>query len=107
VQSFGWEAAAHYDGLTSGTTGLSKRLEAITVEKGPKLEKMRGDIEYRVHCQTYGWMDWVKNGELAGTEGEAKRLEGIEIKLVKKNTDMQKLNADIIRKFVRDMHLQR
>ena len=84
VQSFGWEAAAHYDGLTSGTTGLSKRLEAITVEKGPKLEKMRGDIEYRVHCQTYGWMDWVKNGETAGTIGEGKRLEAIQIRLTDK-----------------------
>lgn len=34
--------------------------------------------------QTYGWQDWVKNGEMAGTSGEAKRLEAIEIKLVEK-----------------------
>lgn len=36
-------------------------------------------ISYQAHCQKYGWMDWVKDGEVAGTEGEAKRLEGLHI----------------------------
>jgi hypothetical protein len=40
-----------------------------------------GDIVYRTHCQTYGWLDWVPNGQLSGTSGQAKRLEAIEIKL--------------------------
>ena len=40
-----------------------------------------GDVEYQVHCQTYGWMDWKKNGEKAGTYGEGKRLEAIRIRL--------------------------
>ena len=31
--------------------------------------------------QTFGWQDWVKEGELAGTTGLAKRLEAIEIRL--------------------------
>ena len=43
------------------------------------------DIYYRVHTQTYGWLDWAKNGEGAGTQGKAKRLEAIQIVLVKKN----------------------
>jgi uncharacterized protein YjdB len=30
-------------------------------------------------------MSWVKNGEIAGTVGESKRLEAIEIKLVSKD----------------------
>lgn len=34
--------------------------------------------------QDYGWLGWTKNGQSAGSEGYAKRLEGIEIKLVKK-----------------------
>ena len=42
------------------------------------------DIYYRVHSQTYGWLGWAKNGESAGTEGQAKRLEAIEIQLVEK-----------------------
>ena len=42
------------------------------------------DIYYRTHIQTYGWTDWAKNGQSCGSEGLAKRLEGIEIRLVPK-----------------------
>ena len=45
------------------------------------------DIYYRVHAQTYGWLGWAKNGSPAGTEGYSKRLEGIEIVLVKKGEE--------------------
>lgn len=38
-------------------------------------------LQYKVHCQTYGWMDFVEDGELSGTEGQSKRLEGIIIDL--------------------------
>ena len=37
------------------------------------------NIYYRVHCQTYGWMNAVSNGEWAGTSGESKRLEALKI----------------------------
>lgn len=36
-------------------------------------------IYYRAHVQTYGWMGAVKDGEIAGTVGESKRLEAIKI----------------------------
>lgn len=36
-------------------------------------------IRYRAHVQTYGWMGWVRDGEIAGTYGESKRLEGLKI----------------------------
>ena len=78
VQSYGWETAEAYDGLTSGTSGQSKRLEGIIIRNNTG---MAGDIEYQVHCQTYGWMDWKTSGEMAGTSGESKRLEAIRIKL--------------------------
>lgn len=38
-------------------------------------------LTYRVHAQDYGWMSWVKNKATGGTTGQAKRLEGIQIKL--------------------------
>ena len=38
-------------------------------------------IKYKVHVQDIGWMDWVKDGKLAGTTGQGKRLEAIRIKL--------------------------
>lgn len=37
------------------------------------------DISYRAHCQTYGWLPAVKNGQIAGTVGQSKRLEAIKI----------------------------
>lgn len=36
-------------------------------------------IGYRAHVQSYGWQDWKYDGETAGTTGEAKRLEAIQI----------------------------
>ena len=39
---------------------------------------------YRVHIQDNGWLDWACNGASAGSETYGKRLEGIEIKLIKK-----------------------
>lgn len=36
-------------------------------------------IDYTAHCQSYGWMKKVKDWEIAGTVGKAKRLEAITI----------------------------
>lgn len=36
-------------------------------------------ISYRAHCQTYGWLPAVKDGQIAGTVGQSKRLEAIKI----------------------------
>ena len=37
-------------------------------------EELAGAIEYRAHCQTYGWQDWKKDGEIAGTTGNCNCL---------------------------------
>ena len=42
---------------------------------------------YCVHAQHFGWLGWAKNGESAGTAGYAYRLEGIQIRIVKKGAD--------------------
>ena len=39
------------------------------------------NVTYRTHVQSYGWQGWKYNGAMSGTSGQAKRLEGIEIKL--------------------------
>lgn len=36
-------------------------------------------IKYRVHQQTYGWSEWKTEGQQAGTTGQAKRIEAIQI----------------------------
>lgn len=35
------------------------------------------DIQYKAHIQDIGWTDWENAGEVAGTEGEGKRVEAI------------------------------
>lgn len=98
-QKYGWMTPVS-NGAMAGTSGESKRLEAICIgidsngavdEEGNPLT---GGIRYRTHVQNYGWQDWVSSeidGDsvtlmiddyiYAGTMGESKRLEGIEIEL--------------------------
>ena len=60
----------------------SKRLEGIEI----KLTNApySGGICYTTHVQSYGWQAWKYNGQMSGTSGLAKRLEGIQIVLVPK-----------------------
>lgn len=82
VQGIGWQAPVTA-GELSGTEGLSKRLEAIRIKlTGAEAEKY--DIYYRIHSQTYGWLGWAKNGESAGTQGFGKRIEALQIVVKKK-----------------------
>lgn len=67
--------------LTLGTRGLGRRVEAVTIQIDEAPEGLKGGIEYQVHVQDIGWMDWVEGGESAGTSGQSKRLEGIRIDL--------------------------
>ena len=79
VQDFGWQATKA-DGETAGTSGVSKRLEAIEIKLADN-ESYTGSIEYRTHVQDIGWQGYVKDGAMAGTSKQSKRLEAIQIKL--------------------------
>ena len=85
MQTYGWQDWVE-NGSMSGTSGQSKRLEAICIEL-TGADKDKYDVYYRVHAQSYGWLDWAKNGAMAGTEGYAKRLEGINIVVVPKGAN--------------------
>jgi hypothetical protein len=78
IQKIGWQGWKQ-NGKASGTSGQSKRLEAIQlkVQNSP----YKGDIQYRTHIQNIGWQSWKKNGQTSGTSGQSKRLEAIQIKL--------------------------
>lgn len=78
VQTYGWQKWM-LNGVMAGTTGQSKRLEAINIQLTN--QDVGGSIEYRTHVQTYGWQGWKSNGAMAGTSGLAKRLEAIQIRL--------------------------
>ena len=76
VQRVGWTGAS--SALEFGTTGQSRRLEAIRLQV-PGLP-VSGGVSYEVHAQRNGWMP-AADGALAGTTGEAKRLEAVKISL--------------------------
>ena len=80
IQNIGWESSFHKDGKISGTTGQSKRIEAVSIKLYN--QKFFGSIEYQSHIENIGWEKiWHKNGEVSGTTGQSKRLEAIKIKL--------------------------
>lgn len=113
AQSYGWLNWAK-NGESAGTAGYAKRLEGIQIVVVPKWstfdpkaytyeskndkafvqkegttstvpERVVPTVTYMTHVQSYGWQNWKANGDVAGTTGEAKRLEGIKIEL--KNKD--------------------
>ena len=71
--------------LTLGTRGMSRRVEAISIKIDEAPDGLSGGIEYTVHVQDYGWLEkdgydwWACDGEMIGTSGESKRLEGMRI----------------------------
>ena len=102
AQDYGWLDWAK-NGAPAGTAALSKRLEAIQIVVVKKGEGAGYDttrpyisgtgagvyiagaeapvVKYRTHVQDYGWQNYRYNGEVSGTYGESKRLEGINIYL--------------------------
>ena len=89
AQTFGWLGWAK-NGESAGTAGYAYRLEAIEIKLVPKGQAAPGSTEncfyekqlaYQTHVESYGWQGMKYDGEVSGTTGEAKRLEGITIKL--------------------------
>lgn len=78
VQDYGWLSNVG-DGKTSGTSGQSKRIEAIKVSLCNL--PYSGSVEYSTHIQDIGWQSYRKNGSISGTSGQSKRVEAIKIKL--------------------------
>lgn len=67
---------------SNGTTELPKTESTSETEEKPDEEpKKEPSICYTTHIQDIGWQNQVKDGEMAGTEGQAKRLEAIKITL--------------------------
>lgn len=67
------------NGELCGTTGKSKRLEAVKIWLDTDLDL---GIEYEGQIQDIGWDVTKKAGELCGTQGQGKRLESIRIRLI-------------------------
>lgn len=116
AQTYGWLGWAK-NGQAAGTAGQAKRLEGIqvvVVKKNMPIDVNIGNvislsnapyktvtnatdiyvegvdqthISYQTHVQSYGWQTWMNDGMVSGTAGQAKRLEGIKIRLSNKSCD--------------------
>lgn len=74
VQGKGWMDVKH-DGLTAGTVGESRRMEALKVTC-PEGLKVSG----KAHIQGTGWVAYPEATEITlGTTGKSKRLEAVEL----------------------------
>lgn len=79
LRTLGW-ADYVLEGAMAGTTGESRRMEAVMIAINDDVD-LDGGVSYRVHVRSYGWMPWVSDGAVAGTTGEARRMEAIEVVL--------------------------
>jgi hypothetical protein len=87
VQSKGWQKPVS-NGAEAGTTHKSLRLEAVKIT----LAGLSGyEVKYRVHVKTLGWLPWqttvngtdIHDAAVAGTTGQYRRAEAVEIEIVK------------------------
>lgn len=77
VRDIGWMAMVH-NGATAGTTGQSRRMEAVRIN----VSGIPGaSVRYRAHVANIGWMGFVANGAVAGTTGQSRQMEAVEIRL--------------------------
>lgn len=83
----GWQTVKNGTDLVAGTTGQNKGIEAIAMAVKPQSSTYLGGILYNAHISGLGWQGWKSDGNIAGTVGQARNLEAIQIKL---SGDMEK-----------------
>ncbi|WP_392545130.1 CotH kinase family protein [Oryzobacter telluris] len=66
-----------------GAPGRRLRLEALRLRLTGDLAQ-RYDISYRAYVAGVGWQPWVVNGAVAGTTGQARRVEAVQVRLLER-----------------------
>ena len=67
--------------ITATSVEDSSNTFTVDIPATIKINKAPQAINYTTHVQDVGWQPYVKNGAMAGTSHQSKRLEGIKIKL--------------------------
>ena len=83
VQDIGWQDVVS-DGMTAGTTGRTKRVEALKINlltrDGSPFEN--DSISVQAHVSGIGWdVQPVGNGQVSGTVGQSRAIEAIKLTL--------------------------
>ena len=63
--------------------GIRNNILKYPVYTEPEAPVINGDlaVQYESHVQNEGWQNWVRDGEVSGTTGMARSVEGFKIKL--------------------------
>ena len=92
ISNFGWLEWTQ-NGQTAGSVGYSLPVEAFQIKVVAKdsadkpatgercylSEELIPPILYAAHVSDIGWQNWVRDGEIAGTTGQNKKMEAIQI----------------------------
>ena len=79
VEKEGWQSWKTGN-ADAGTTGKNLKLLGLRIELQGTTEYA---VYYRTHIQDIGWTEWKKNSEVAGNIALEKKIEAIQIKIVK------------------------
>jgi len=81
----GWSTDWRQYWVSDGAVGGNdqQRIETMKIGLYGAMAKYY-NVYYRVHVQGLGWMGWAKNGAMAGTENMGRRIEAVQVVLVKK-----------------------
>lgn len=78
-----WEQWKSSGSVWSGKPGMAYPIEAIAAQlTGEWATKY--DLYYRVHINSYGWSGWARNGEAAGSKGDNRMIDAMQVELVYK-----------------------
>ncbi|MFJ3877941.1 polysaccharide deacetylase [Streptomyces sp. NPDC090077] len=92
VQDIGWQSAV-CDGAVAGTTGQSRRMEAVTIATSGT-----GGVCANAHLADIGWQGWrcAADGKAvtAGTTGQSRRMEALGVQVGSGNVAAQAHVAD-------------
>ena len=86
VESYGW-TEWRKNGQVAGTTGESRRVEAIRFRLIDKPENEEVFLHGNAHVENIGWLGFVPENEVCGTTGDARKLEALQFSLVGKDSD--------------------
>jgi hypothetical protein len=63
-------------GLTATQPTVEESVQVVTQVPGDAIND--AGLKYRAHVQNLGWLEWVHDGQVAGTQGCGLRLEAVE-----------------------------
>ena len=91
VDGYGWTGWKK-NGQVAGTTGESRRVEAIRWRLIDKPENEEVFLHGNAHVENIGWLGFVTEMVVCGTTGEARKLEALQFQLVGKDSDNYSIN---------------